>query len=153
MITGKINKRLCKFEHMDIKDCCLSTSQTILRNTLLPAKICLRFSKGDVWKKNSSDSTSDITMLNYDDVEMFELVSLCILVDHSWPHLYNRKRCDYVGMILRRLNAQHQRNRIRKHIEKIKSFGFKIEIIKNLPEVNFLDVLFKLRASTYCPHR
>ena len=86
MITEKINKRLCKFEHMDIKDCCLSTTQTILKNTLLPAKNYLRFIKGDVWKKNSSDSTSDITMLNYDDVEMFELVSLCILV--TVDHIY-----------------------------------------------------------------
>ena len=86
MITEKINKRLCKFEHMDIKDCCLSTTQTILRNTLLPAKNYLLFIKGDVWKKNASDSTSDITILNYDDVEMFELVSLCILV--TVDHIY-----------------------------------------------------------------
>ena len=66
-------------------------------------------------------------------------------------------------MIVWRLNAQPQANRIRQrniqrnqhiqHIEKFKSFGFKKEIIKNLSEVNFLDVLFKLRANTYCPHR
>ena len=90
MITEKINKRLCKFEHMDIKDCYLSTSQTFLRNTLLPAKICLRFTKSDVWKKNPSDSTSDVTMLNYDDVEMFELISLCILV--TVDHIYITER-------------------------------------------------------------
>ena len=46
----------------------------------------LLFIKGDVWKKNASDSTSDITILNYDDVEMFELVSLCILV--TVDHIY-----------------------------------------------------------------
>ena len=65
MITEKINKRLCKVEHMDRKDCCLSLSQTILRNTLLPAKNYLRFSKG-------------------------ELVNLCILV--TVDHIYITER-------------------------------------------------------------
>ena len=94
MIIKKINKRLCKFECMDIKDFCLSTIQTMLNNTLLFVKehmqvseddsllikLCkksLHFSKGDTWKKNSSNSTFDVTIWNYD--VMFELSGLCIL--------------------------------------------------------------------------
>ena len=56
-------------------------------------------------------------------------------------------------IILRQLNGQ-QRDRIRKRIiETFKSFGFKIEIMTNLPEVHFLDATFDLRTNTYRPYR
>ena len=56
-------------------------------------------------------------------------------------------------IILQQLNRQ-QTDRTRKRtIETFKSFGFKIEIFTNLPEVHFLDATFNLRTNTYRPYR
>ena len=38
-------------------------------------------------------------------------------------------------------------------METFKTFGFKIEIMTNLPEVDFLDAMSGLRTNTYRPYR
>ena len=54
---------------------------------------------------------------------------------------------------MRQLNGQ-QPDRIRKCIIQIfKSFGFKKEIMTNLPGIDFLDATFDLRTNTYRPYR
>ena len=56
-------------------------------------------------------------------------------------------------IILRQLNGE-QTERVRKRVtETFKFFGFKIKIMTNLPDVNFLDATFDLRTNTYRPYR
>ena len=91
----------------------------------------------------------------YDGAEICELVGIYIL-----SHLTTFIGKKDVGLyrddgliIFRQLNGQ-QTERIRKRIiETFKSFGFKIEIMTNLPEVDFLDATFGLRTNTYRPYR
>ena len=55
--------------------------------------------------------------------------------------------------ILRNINSQ-QTDRIRKKIISIfKNIDFKIEIVTNLTEVDFLDVTFNLENNTYHPYK
>ena len=55
--------------------------------------------------------------------------------------------------ILRKINKQ-QTDKIRKKIISIlKSINFKIEIVTNLTEVDFLDVTFNLENNTYRPYK
>ena len=55
--------------------------------------------------------------------------------------------------ILRKINKQ-QTDRVRKKIISIfKNIDFKIEIVTNLTEVDFLDVTFSLENNTYRPYK
>ena len=55
--------------------------------------------------------------------------------------------------ILRKINTQ-QTDGVRKKIISIfKNIDFKIEIVTNLTEVDFLDVTFNLENSTYRPYK
>ena len=55
--------------------------------------------------------------------------------------------------ILRKINKQ-QTDKIRKKIISIfKNINFKIEIVTNLTEVDFLDVTFNLENNTYRPYK
>ena len=157
---------------MDIKDFYPSISQATLDNALLFVqehiqiadsdlrliKHCrkpLFFNKGKAWTKKLSDSPFDVTMGSYDGTEICELVCIYIL-----SHLTAFIGKNNVGLyrddgliILQQLNGQ-QTDRIRKRIiETFKTFGFKIEIMTNLPEVDFLDATFDLRTNTYWPYR
>ena len=166
------NKVQCKFVQMDIKDFYPSLSQTTLDNALLFAqehiqiaddnlrliKHCrksLLFNKGEAWKKKLSDSLFDVTMGSGDAAEIRELVGIYILsnltifIGKKDVGLYR----DDGLLILRQLNGQ-QTDRIRKRIIKtFKIFGFKIEIMTNLPEVDFLDATFDIRTNTYRLYR
>ena len=113
------------------------------------------FNNGEAWKKKLSDSPFDVTMGSYDGTKIYELVGIYILsylttlIGKKDVGLYR----DNGLIILRQLNGQ-QTDRIRKRIiETFKSFGFKIEIMTNLPEVDFLDITFDLRTNTYRPYR
>ena len=93
-------------------------------------------------------------MGSYDGTKICELVGIYILsylttlIGKKDVGLYR----DNGLIILRQLNGQ-QTDRIRKRIiETFKSFGFKIEIMTNLPEVDFLDTTFDLRTNTYRPY-
>ena len=55
--------------------------------------------------------------------------------------------------ILRKINKQ-QTDRARKKIISIfKNINFKIEIVTNITEVDFLDVTFFLEYNAYCPYK
>ena len=55
--------------------------------------------------------------------------------------------------ILRKINKQ-QTDRVRKKIISIfKNIDFKIEIVVNLTELDFLDVTFTLENNTYRPYK
>ena len=55
--------------------------------------------------------------------------------------------------ILRKINKQ-QTDKIQKKISSIfKNIDFKIEIVTNLTEVDFLDVTFNLDNNTYRPYK
>ena len=56
-------------------------------------------------------------------------------------------------LLLQNINSQ-QTNRLQKKIiKKLQSIGFKIEIVTNLQEVDFLDVTFNLINNTYRPYK
>ena len=172
MVYENFNKEQWKFVQIDIKAFYPSISQTTLDNVSLFAqdhikianddlrliKHCresLLLNNGEARKKKLSDSPFDVTMGSYDGTEIWELVNIYILsylttfVGKNDVGLYR----DDGLTILRELNGQ-QTGRIRKCIiETFKSFGFKIEIMTNLLEVNFLDATFDLRTNTYRPYR
>ena len=85
----------------------------------------------------------------YELVGIYILSHLTIFIGKKYAGL-NR---DNGLIILRQLNGQ-QTDRIRKRIiETFKSFGFKIVIMTNLPEENFLEATFDLRTKIYRPYR
>ena len=106
-------------------------------------------------KRNLVTSCFDVTMGSFDGAEVCELVGLYILsllkeiIDQNNVGLYR----DDSLIILRNHNEQ-QTDRMRKKIIKtFKDIGFKIEIITNLKEVDFLDVTFNLANSSYRPYK
>ena len=106
-------------------------------------------------KKKLSDSPFEVTMGSYDGAEICELVGIYIL-SHLTTFIGKKDVGLYRddGLIILQQSNGQQTDRIRKRIiEKVKSFGFKIEIMTNLPEVDFLDTTFDLRTNTYRTYR
>ena len=164
------SKHQCKFMQMDIKDFYPSISQITLDNALLFAqdliqiadddlqlikhcKKSLLFNNGEAWKEKLSDSPFDVITGSYDGAEICGFVRIYILF-----HLTTFIGKNDVGpyrddglIILLQLNGE-QTERVRKRVtETFKIFGFKIKIMTNLPDVNFLDATFDLRTNTYRP--
>ena len=54
--------------------------------------------------------------------------------------------------ILRKINKQQTDRVLKKIISIFKNIDFKIEIVTNLPEVDFLDVKSNLENNTYRPY-
>ena len=132
--------------HVDIKNVELRTINHCRKSLL--------FSSKETWKKKSTDSSFDVTIGSYDGVEICELVGICTLsklkniTSKDDIRLYR----DNALILLRELNGQ-QTDKVRKIIIKVfKTIGFQLEIETNLHEVNFLDITFKLKSGTYCPH-
>ena len=67
----------------------------------------------------------------------------------------HRRWTNHLATVKWATNRQSQKtDRIRKRvIETFKSFGFKIEIMTNLPVVDFLDATFDIRTNTYQSYR
>ena len=67
----------------------------------------------------------------------------------------HRRWTNHLATVKWTTNRQNQKtDRIRKRIiETFKSFGFKIEIMTNLPVVDFLDATFDIRTNTYQSYR
>ena len=94
-------------------------------------------------------------MGSYDGAEVCELIGIYIK-----SLLTNILSKDNMGLyrddglfILRKINKQ-QTDKIRKKIISIfKNINFKIEIVTNLTEVDFLDVTFNLENNTYRPYK
>ena len=94
-------------------------------------------------------------MGSYDDAELCELIGVYIQ-----SLLTNILLNDNMGLyrhdglfILCKINKQ-QTDRIRKKIISIfKNIDFKIEIVTNLTEVDFLDVTFNLENNKYRPYK
>ena len=115
----------------------------------------LLFSKEEVWNKKPTAIFFDITMGNYDCAEVCKLVGIYIL-----PHRETMIKKNEMGLyrdngllILRGANSQ-KTDKTRKNVKEIfKNIGFKIDIVANLREVNFLDVTFNQINGTFCPHR
>ena len=55
--------------------------------------------------------------------------------------------------ILRKINKQQTYRVLKKIISIFKNIDFKIEIVTNLTEAEFLDVTFNLENNTYCPYK
>ena len=109
------------------------------------------FYGNEAWKKKDADTTFDVTMGSYDGAELCELIGICIQ-----SILTNILSKDNMGLyrddglfILRKINKQ-QTDSVRKKIISIfKNIDFKIEIVTNLTEVDFLDVTLNLENNTY----
>ena len=109
----------------------------------------LLFYKNEAWKKKDNDATFTVTMESSDGAGLCELIRIYIqslltnILSKDNMSLYR----DHVLFILRKINKQ-QRDRIRKKIINIfKNIDFKIKIVTNLTEVDFLDVTFKTDCS------
>ena len=113
------------------------------------------FYENEAWKKNDTNTTFDVTIGSYDGAEVCELIGIYIQ-----SLLTNILSKDNMGLyrddglfILRKINKQ-QIDKIRKKIISIfKKINFKIEIVTNLTEVDFLDVTFNLENNTYRPYK
>ena len=109
----------------------------------------------EAWKKKDADTTFDVMMESSDAAELCELIGIYIQ-----SLLKNILSKDNMGLyrddglfILRKINKQ-QTDRVRKKIISIfKNIDFKIEIVTNLTEVDFLDVTFNLENNTYRPYK
>ena len=107
------------------------------------------------WKKKDADTTFNVMMGSSDGVQLCELIGIYIK-----SLLKNILSKDNMGLyrdnglfILRKIHKQ-QRNRIQKKIISIlKNIDFKIEIVANLTEVDFLVVTFNLENNTYRPDK
>ena len=93
-------------------------------------------------------------MGSYDDAEFCELIVIYIqslltnILSADSMSLYR----DDGLFILRKINKQ-QTDRLQKKIISIfKNINFKIEIVTNQREIDFLDVTFNLENNTYRPH-
>ena len=106
-------------------------------------------------RKKGADTTFDVTMGSYDGAEVCELIGIYIQ-----SLLTNILSKDNMGLyrddglfILRKINKQ-QTDKIQKKIISIfKNINFKIEVVTNLIEVDFLDVTFNLENNTYRPYK
>ena len=113
------------------------------------------FYGNEAWKKKDADTTFDVMMGSYDGAELCKLIGIYIQ-----SLLTNILSKDNMGLyrddglfILRKINKQ-QTDRVRKKIISIfKNIDFKIEIVTNLTEIEFLDVTFNLANNTYRPYK
>ena len=118
----------------------------------------LLFFNDEAWKKKDTDSSFDVTTGSFDGAELCELIGISIqslltdsieLITKENIGLYRDDRL----ILLRNINSQ-QADRLRKRIiKKFQSINFKIEIVTNLQEVDFLDVTFNLINNTYRPYK
>ena len=136
----------------------LNIAITISKEDIRIIKHCresLLFYRNEAWKKKDTDTTFDVTMGSYDGADLCELIGIYIQ-----SLLTNILSKDNMGLyrddglfILRKINKQ-QTDRVRKKIISIfKNIDFKIEIVTNLTEVDFLDVTFNLENNTYRPYK
>ena len=113
------------------------------------------FYGNEAWKKKDADTTFDDTMGSYDGAEICEIIGIYIqsllinILSKDNMALYR----DDGLFIFRKINKQ-QIDRVRKKIISLfKNIDFKIEIVTNLTEVDFLDVTFNLENNTYRPYK
>ena len=109
----------------------------------------------EAWKKKDADTPFDATMGSYDGAELCELFGIYIqslstnIVSKDNMGLYR----DDGLFILHKINKQ-QTDRVRKKmISILKNIDFKIEIVTNLTEGDFLDLTFNLENNTYRPNK
>ena len=113
------------------------------------------FDGNEAWKKKDADTTFDVMMESYDAAELCELIGIYIQ-----SLLKNILSKDNMGLyrddglfILRKINKQ-QTDRVRKKIISVfKNIDFRIEIVTNLTEVDFLDITLNLENNTYHPYK
>ena len=115
----------------------------------------LLFYGNEAWKKKDAHTTFDVMMESYDAAELCELIGIYIQ-----SLLKNILSKDNMGLyrddglfILRKINKQ-QTDRVRKKIISVfKNIDFRIEIVTNLTEVDFLDITLNLENNTYHPYK
>ena len=113
------------------------------------------FYGNEAWKKKDANTTFDVTMGSYDGVELCELIEIYIQ-----SFLTNILSKDNMGLyrdvgffILCKINKQQTDRTLKKIISIFKNIDFKIVIVTNLTEVDFLDVTFNFKNNTYRPHK
>ena len=113
------------------------------------------FYENEAWKKKDTDTIFDVTMGSYDGAELCEFIGIYIqslflnILSEDNMGLY---RDDGLS-ILRKINKQ-EIDRVREKIISIfKNIDFKIKIVTNFTEVDFLGVTFNLENNTYRPHK
>ena len=118
----------------------------------------LLFFNDEAWKNKDTDSSFDVILGSFDGAEVCELIGIYIqsLLTDSVELIKKENIGLYQddGLILfRNINGQ-KTDRLRKRIiKKFQSIGFKIEIVTNLQEVDFLDVTLNLINNIYRPSK
>ena len=112
------------------------------------------FYENEAWKKKDTDITFDVTMGSYDGAERCEFIG--IYIQSLFLNILSK---DNMGLyrddglfILRKINKQ-EIDRVREKISIFKNIDFKIKIVTNFAEVDFLGVTFNLENNTYRPHK
>ena len=152
-------KKNCTLIQLDIKDFYPSITEKTLNNAIIFAKEYVEISQDDEriihhfrksllfnnltpWKKKSSESCFDVTLGSYDGAEICELIGLFIssilskIINQHDAGLYR----DDGLILLRKLNGQQIDQMWKKIIKVFHNINFKIEIVTNLTQVDFLDV-------------
>ena len=115
------------------------------------SRISLLFDLEQAWKKKESGSCLDVTMSTNDGAELCELIGVfmqSVLLDIINKEAMGLWRNG--GLIVRNEVTSQNTDKIRKKIIRVfKDNGFSIDIVSNLVEVNFLDVMFNLSNGSY----
>ena len=111
----------------------------------------LLFHLEQAWKKKESSSCFAVTTDSYDGAELCELIR--IFTQSVLPDIINKEAMGLYrddGLIdLNKVTSQNTDKIRKKIIHVLKNSGFSIDIVTNVVEVNFLDVMFELRNGSY----
>ena len=169
--TLKIKKD-CSFVQFDIKEFYPSVTEQILGEAISFAKSLmdiddhkirttkhcrksLLFHNNEAWKKKTTASCFDVTMVSYDGAEVCELVGTFVL--SKLENIIGKKNTgihrDNGLVVLWNMNARGI-DIIREIIMKMfEDVGFRLEIKTNLKQVEFLDVMFNFITALYTPYK
>ena len=143
ILTQSLNwaKQFCDISDLDI-------------NTILLSRKSVLFNNDDVWVKKNNLECFDVTMGSYDGAQICELVGLFILNKLSTivnKEDYGLYRDDGLAAIPNLSGPEAERLK-KRFIKIFKDIGFKIEIVCNLTQTDFLDVNFNLIDSSFYPY-
>ena len=122
------------------------------KHIIMQAKKSVLFSRNQTWRKKESDSLFDVTMGSFDGAETCELVGLFLL--SKLPPEYRNDIGLYRDDGLAAFDKQPRAiENIKKQIcRTFNEHNLKITIEANKKCVNYLDVTFDLRTSSFKPY-
>ena len=103
----------------------------------------------EIWKKSGEANGFDVPMGAFDSAQISDLIGIYIL--NKLSSLTNKEDIglyrDDGLMVVRNTNGPTTDRLRKKLIDIFKQVGFRVEVISNIKEVNFLDVTFNLTTT------